>query len=160
MAETPQHTTTQAASGTKTTKREATQMNNEYEQQAQEFLNRTKTRMDIVPGAPKGYVSITGGNAYTVTLTNLNHTYTFGYSGSIHDKRLGRSPTQYDVLATLTKYPQDQDIREFAEAYGYTLDDALTGRLQQNYYAVQDEYRNVTKLWPDKADMDELLEIA
>jgi hypothetical protein len=132
---------------------------NQYEQQTQEFLNRTKTRMDIVPGAPAGYASVTGGNAYTVTLTNLNHTYTFGFSGSISDKRANRCPTAYDVLAALTKYPHEFDIEEFAEDYGYTRNDVLSGRLQHDYYAIQDEYSNVEKLWPDDADMDELREI-
>jgi hypothetical protein len=134
-------------------------MNSIYEHQAQEFLNRTKTRMDITPQAPEDYVSLTGGNTYTVTLINLNHTYTFGYSGSINDKKLGRSPTQYDVLAALTKYPLDQDIGEFAEMYGYTLNDAITGRLWRAYYAVQNEYSNIQKLWPNYADLDELREI-
>lgn len=62
-------------------------------------------------------------------------------------------PTVYDILACLTKYDPGT-FKDFCADYGYS-DDSIKAR--DIYFAVQDEYSNVVRLFGDV--MDELQEI-
>ena len=62
-------------------------------------------------------------------------------------------PTVYDILACLTKYDPGT-FKAFCADYGYS-DDSIKAR--DIYFAVQDEYSNVVRMFGDV--MDELQEI-
>lgn len=63
-------------------------------------------------------------------------------------------PTEYDVLACLTKY-DPETFEDFCSVFGYDEDSRKAERI---YEAVKEEYQNVAMLWND-SEIEELQEI-
>ena len=63
-------------------------------------------------------------------------------------------PTEYDVLACLTKY-DPETFENFCGEFGYDED---SRKAEKTYHAVKDEYNNVAMLWNEE-EMEQLTEI-
>jgi hypothetical protein len=69
---------------------------------ADEFLTRNGIALQIVPGA-RGVCSWQpSGRGYRVTLSADGRAVSFDFWGSINDKRAGRDPSAYDILACVS----------------------------------------------------------
>lgn len=66
----------------------------------------------------------------------------------------GTPPTEYDVLACLTKYPVET-FEDFCGEFGYDTD---SRKAEKTYKAVLNEWQNVAMLWSDE-EIEELQEI-
>jgi len=127
-----------------------------YIKQAKQFLKDTNTTFKSkFYKYDKHFPSDTEKrNIYSITLRNSNHSYTFKFGQSINNTRTNTSPTEYDVLACLTKYNPDA-YEDFCNDYGYDIDEKSSKRI---YKAVCNEYENISKLW-DSEQIELLSEI-
>lgn len=88
---------------------------------------------------------------YKLQLTRGGKSYTFTFGQSIADG--DKTPTYYDVLASLTKY-DPYSFEDFCADYGYDYD---SRKAYNVYKAVQKEYAAVERLFGDV--MEDLQEI-
>lgn len=99
-------------------------------------------------------------NIYKVTIKRNGKQFTFDFTDSKHNTDNGKTPTEYDIMACLTKYDVGT-FEDFCNEFGYELyDEEYTGYNKKNYKtykAVVKEYKNVLKLFYDV--MDEFCEI-
>jgi hypothetical protein len=77
----------------------------------------------------------------------------FGTVGADHIKR-PISPSEYSVLACLTKYDVGS-FEDFCDEFGYDSDSKTADRV---YEAVKEEWLNVCRIWND-SEIEELAEI-
>lgn len=148
-----------------------------YEQQANDFLEKTGTsfKVKFLYSGPyfeddKDYRDI-----YSITLRRKDKVYNFKFGQSIAKSKSGikrrrieldnkgkwisamrlkhQAPTAYDVLACVTKYDPGT-FANFCDEYGFDTD---SRKAEKTYFAVQDEWVNINKLFSDV--MDELSEI-
>ena len=138
----------------------------EYEKQADDFLKKTGTTIDIK------YIGLTipehwgedekRHKTYEVTLFKDNLSYSFNFWDSIHNtKTLGAKPSEYDVLACLNVDYSD-DLKDFCDTFGYyLLTDSIKelARIKKVYEMVKKETENLKRLFSDK-ELDLLGEIA
>lgn len=94
------------------------------------------------------------GNHYLVTFSRNKKRINFHYHGSTNDKRLGKNPTTYDVIACLTKY-DPINFRIFCSTFGYD-DDSI--KANEIYKGVVAEWKKVSKFF-SQDELDELREI-
>lgn len=102
--------------------------NNEYEQQAREFLKMTGAKMTIsrerivdrFPGDEKR----TGCCwQYRVTIRRPGfRSYSFRFYDSVNNYCKDERPRAYDILACIEKYEPEADAWRFADEYGYTIE--------------------------------------
>mgnify|MGYP001244306717 CR=1 FL=1 len=150
---------------------------NEYEIQAEEFLTKTGTTFKaVLLGHFKQFPDDTEKrDVYEITLERKGKSYAFKFgqclakSGGKHEldrkqkyedacRKAGRwpsiegysrttaqKPTAFDVLACLEKY-DPETFEDFCTNYGYDTDSRSA---LQTYLAVQDEFKNVIKLFGD-----------
>lgn len=143
-----------------------------YEQQAQGFLDRTGTSIDIVFLRKGKYFpkDKEERDIYDVTLKRGEQEYSFTFGQSLaktkqdFDYKTGRKsqkrikPTAYDILVCLEKYETPADVWEFAREFGYTIDSRESlAEVEQTCLAVMNEYNNVMRLFGDV--IEELREI-
>jgi hypothetical protein len=126
-----------------------------YEKQAQDFLKRTKTTMDIKYLEHAKYFpgDTQARDIYQVTLRRHGNEYIFKFGQSIHDTKQKKTPTAYDILACLIGDEVDS-FEDFCDNYGYNPDSISAHGI---YLKVLDEWNNVNKLFGDV--LEELREI-
>jgi hypothetical protein len=134
----------------------------EYNQQAVDFLESTNTKIVFVDGAPDFYDYFNDGTYRYVSKVQLIQDgvkfkpFTFGHSLSQGSKR----PSEYDILACLTKYDPTQDIWEFAEEYGYKINSKKEfDGFSKIHEAVIKEWDMVSTLWNEE-ELEVLREIS
>ena len=126
---------------------------NQYEKQAKDFLKATETKFSYkligtVQGFPNDDRDQFNRYQFKVTLSNARHSFQFFFYGSHADWLDGvKTLTAYDVLSTITKYEPEEDLRQFASAFGYDWFKESTERI---YEAVKNEWENIRKLFNDK----------
>lgn len=135
----------------------------EYTERAEKFLKDTNTtvewkREDVVDRFP-GDDHRTGDRwHYIVTVRRGDLTHEFDFYGSINDYQKDRDPSNYDLLTCLGgDYPYD-DLGEFIDEYGYTIETKKDyDRINTIYENVKKNYAKVQELWGDV--MEQLEEI-
>ena len=135
----------------------------EYDEQAKKFLEDTNSTIkwkkhEIVDRFP-GENHFTGNRwHYIVTVRRGDLTHEFDFYGSVNDYDRDKDPNDYDFLTCISgDYPYD-DLGEFCEEYGYTIDDRESfKRVSEIYENVKKNYAKVQELWGDV--MDQLQEI-
>ena len=155
-----------------------------YEKQATDFLEKTGATIEINFSHKGKHFEDDKEerNIYDVTIKRNGNEYSFKFGDSIANTREvdklkqragyeGRyatggerramqkyRPSAYDVLACIEKYEPEHDIFEFAKEFGYTIDSRADYRkVDRILEAVEDEYKNVVRLFGDV--MEELEEI-
>lgn len=135
----------------------------EYDVKAKEFLKKYGAKMTISHvfdewgGYRKG--KITDGWLYRVRIDRNGKTWSFDFSDSLHNRLRNKRPTPYDVLACIEKYEPYGDVWDFANEYGYKINDRKSYKETERIFkAVYKEYRNVIRMFGDC--IDELCEIS
>lgn len=100
----------------------------EYHRQAIAFLQESGTdmtihRVGVVRGFPFDCRDKSPHVKYHVTLKRGDHFYDFPFYDSTHNYMRNLRPTSYDVLACLQSYPVEEDMWDFANEFGYEIDD-------------------------------------
>lgn len=118
----------------------------DYQQQAINFLNATKTEMEFKKIGHDFYFPDDKEERDIWRITLLQRTYpikkySFRFGQSIANK--GKKPTEYDVLACLTKY-DPETFENFCSNYGYDMD---SRKAEKTYMAVQEEWTNLCRLF-------------
>jgi hypothetical protein len=142
---------------------------NIYTEQAEEFLNKTQTKMSI-SFSHKGkhfQDDKEERNVYVIKLQNDKHTFVFNYGDSINNtKRLENAqnlkekteykPTKYDVLACLN-VDYSEDFEDFCSNFGYEendFDNKKNNFINESafviYKAVQKETENLKLLFSEE----------
>ncbi len=128
----------------------------EYDKQAISFLRKSETTFSIMFNRKGNYFDTDEQerNIYTVTLQNKIAVYSFTFGSSINDTKNNIIPSEYDVLACLTKYDPGT-FADFCSEYGYDED---SRKAEKTYKSVKDEWLNVCALFSDE-ELSELQEI-
>lgn len=135
----------------------------DYEQQAEDFLRATGTRISIRYLYTGGYFSDDEAprDVYEFTLTNTRGSYTGTFGDSIQNSRrtVKRCPSPYDILSTLVK-DDSEDFESWCDNYGYA-DEPLReyARILRIYQACVDQYRGLARLFSAE-QMDQLRKIS
>ncbi|MHA1541414.1 MAG: hypothetical protein ACTSQH_00385 [Candidatus Hodarchaeales archaeon] len=136
-----------------------------FEKQANDFLKKNnaiieirKSQIQLSPEWAKGGMH---GFKYSITIGRDGHRdYIFNFWGSINDRQKLIKPTNYDILACVTKH-EPEDFKEFCSCFGYDEIDEETGIVDQKNYSIYKsvikEWENVNRLFSDV--MDDLREI-
>lgn len=139
----------------------------DYTQQAQDFLTKHNATLEAKFSHCGPYFEgeKDSRDIYDITLKRNGHTYSFKFGQSL--ARTGRmsdyikgtkgqkriAPTEYDVLACLTKYEPESDTWEFAREFGYEINSRKDFNLvEKTCMAVIDEYKAVMRLFGDVID--------
>lgn len=125
-----------------------------YDQQAKDFLQKTGTSFHIAYKSHSRYFDEDKDcrDIYWITLKNSSHRYRFTFGQSIANA--GEAPSEYDVLACLTKYDPNS-FEDFCSDFGYDSD---SRRAEKTYKAVCKEWENITKLFTSE-EIEQLQEI-
>lgn len=126
----------------------------EYDQQAQNFLNNTDTKISI---KYSHYDTMPYWNdkqnrhMFKVTISRNKKRFTVTFGQSIADG--SKEPSYYSILACLTKFDPDT-FENFCDNFGYDTDSRQAYKV---YKAVVKEWENVERLFSDV--LEELQEI-
>lgn len=122
-------------------------MKTKYEQQANNFLKSTNTIIDVrYLKNGKHFESDTDvRDIYKITIKRGQSIFKFNFGQSINGTIKKQKPTNYDILACLTKYDVGA-LEDFCSEFGYDLDSKTT---KKTYNAVCKEFDNVCKMWTD-----------
>lgn len=137
---------------------------NEYEEKAEIFLKEAETKMTIwrcgtVNGFPFGAKDRYPHFKYKITLKRQGKQYTFSFYDCYDNYLSDGRPSKYDVLSTLVSFPVDEDVNDFASAFGYSMDDLDSRqRTKKTHKACLEQYRRLHDLFGDEL-MDKLAEI-
>lgn len=91
---------------------------------------------------------ISNSSMFINTINDIKALKRFGFL------KEGTSPTEYDILACLTKY-DPETFENFCDEFGYDTDSKSA---EKTYNAVVNEYKNVAMLWND-SEIEQLAEI-
>ena len=120
---------------------------NEYDKQAENFLNDTGTefKAKYLKNGLHFPDDKDERDIYNITLTRKerNFKWTFKFGQSLHSSYFKTKPTAYDVLAGLIKCDLDT-FKEFCSSYGYDED---SRKAEKIYKAVVEEWNKITRLW-------------
>lgn len=136
----------------------------EYEVQANEFLKHSGTKMTIsrqgeVKGFPFDMHDSLWHYKYQVTLTRCKKQYRFQFYDSNYNWQNNKRPSRYDVLACVEKYEVPYDVQDFAQEYGYDIDDQQEyKRVKKIHQACKNQYDRLLDLFGEKL-MEQLREI-
>lgn len=137
---------------------------NNYEQQAQDFLNKTRATFKAKFIKNDFYFDddTEKRDIYRITLRRGRNKMVFNFGNSLNDSgfkvemdkkflkiHYPKAPTAYDVLACLQKY-EVGSFENFCDEFGYNVD---SKKAEKTYNAVLKEWQEVQKLWSD----DEIL---
>jgi len=134
----------------------------DYEKQANDFLRRTRVRLSsqlLGVTTNKSFKSGVGVN-YDFMITIEKFSYPtekteffdrFTFTNSVVNGT--KPPTNYDILACLTKYDVGT-LWDFIEEFGYTA----SKETEKIYHAVVKEFEMVKKFW-NSEEIEELQEI-
>lgn len=135
-------------------------MKTDYDKQAIDFLEKTKTKFSTrFLGHYKYFPDDKEArDVYEVTFARDGRPpfiSTFGQSikESSSAARKGKAPTAYDVIACLTKF-DPETFKDFCDSFGYDED---SRKAEGIYFAVQKEWDGVRKTFGDV--LEELSEI-
>lgn len=136
---------------------------NEYERMAKEFLRNTGTKMSIShitkSTSEWSRSDMTRGWLYRVRIDRNHKSWSFNFSDSLSNYMNNERPTPYDILACIQKYPVDDDVWDFANEFGYEINDKESFKeVSKIHKAVQKEYNNVIRMFGDC--LEELQNIA
>lgn len=128
-----------------------------YEEQANDFCERTGTTISVKfihNGRYFPYDTVPR-DVYGVVIDRKNFgrvSLSFGQSLANSDN--GKTtPTNYDILACLTKYEVENDVRDFAKEFGYPIENKADMReVSRTHKACIQEYNNVMRLFSDVID--------
>ena len=125
-----------------------------YEQKANEFLQKTNTTIQIEWfDYGKHFVNETQNrHIFKVIIKRGKKQFSLKYGQSLY--KGANEPTNYDILSCLQKY-EVGTFEEFCKAYGYFEDLRASEKI---YNAVRKEFDNVCKIWSD-LEIEELQEI-
>ncbi len=132
---------------------------NDYQKQAQDFLDQTRTVVMVAYDRKGRYFpdDTESRDIYNITLARGERSYTFRFGQSIaHTKGNGdtQEPTAYDVLACLTKYDPG-DFENFCAELGYDEDSRTAEAVHR---AVKAEFAELCRLYSD-AELELMAEI-
>ena len=128
-------------------------MKTKYQEQAEKFLEQSGTSMDIVRvGVVRGFPFDKRDRnphiKYSVTMRRGNLSYTFPFYDSVKNYKVGASPTEYDILACVTKYPVDPNVWVFAKEFGYTIDSEESFNYVLGIHqSLFEQYRRLTRMF-------------
>jgi len=146
--------------------------NDEYEEQAKQFLKNTGTEFSFKFLRNGLYFEDDkdARDIYEITLKRGDRSFIFSFGQSIacsgrfivYDNGIKRSntkilktgiqcirnkefrePTAYDILACITKYPVEE-FKDFCKEYGYDSD---SRKAEKIFNAVKNEYENLERLF-------------
>lgn len=134
----------------------------EYEKQAEEFLEKTNTIMKIefLRHGKHFQDDKRSRDTYEITLKNEKHIYKFNFgqslinSGTLSNNFKKQKPTNYDVLSCLN-VDCSGDFEYFCREFGYNEDSVKARAI---YRSVQGESNNLYKLF-DHKEIEQLSEI-
>ncbi len=131
-----------------------------YEKQASDFMTKVGATMTIkTVGKQKYFHSDTKPRiVYDVTIRRGDRPMTFLFGDSYANTEKNAWPTEYSILACLTKYEPPETVDDFIKEYGYKISnysDAL--RAKDTFDAVWREWTKVLYVFGDV--LDELREI-
>lgn len=139
---------------------------NEYIKQAQDFCKKYNVIIEITYKCTDKYFvdDKEKRDIYNVTIIRKNKKYDFAFGDSIANTQknskkdnLKIKPSEYDILATLTKYDIG-DFDDFCSEFGYEFKTEKEYiKIKQLYFDVKEEYKNVINLFNDC--LDDLSEI-
>jgi len=123
----------------------------EYEQQAQDFLQRNGITFKAVFKGDKCPLwdddKHIHGDRYLITFTRTltKKRFSLSFWNSLHDKENGIQPTPYDVLASITKYDPG-NFADFCNEYGYDEDSC---KAYTTFNAVLKEWQKVSTFFTE-----------
>ena len=135
---------------------------NMYENQAKDFLKNANATMKIKYHDTT--INETWGdkdyrNVYKATIKTPNGQMTITFWDSIYNTNNGIEPTEYDILACLTKYDVGT-IDDFVLEFGYEVNSwGDVKRIEKIYKGCKKEYRNICRIFTDE-QIEALCEIA
>lgn len=133
-----------------------------YQKMAVDFLKRTGTECEIVFSRCGKYFEedVEARNIYDVTFTRvvdgIEKEFTVEFGDSVINTKEENVPTEYDVLACLTKYDIG-NIDDFCDEFGYRSSWMKVSKIIKIYEDVKKEWEMVQMLFGDV--LDELREI-
>lgn len=142
-----------------------------YATEAREFLERNGIEMRIVfknRQANRNWNETVLRNRYTVYIrnTNTNEAMRVIFWASVYDTQNNITPSEYDILACLTKYDPG-DYEEFCSEFGYEPEiENEFGRLVRNAKAYRiwraccDEWEKVQRVFGESETLEELRDIS
>lgn len=134
-------------------------MENDYQKQAEDFLIKASANItiELAPNQKAPLWAKDGQNyglMYNITIHRTNcKDYSFNFWNSITAKAENRKPTDYDILACLTKYDPGF-FEDFCSEYGYNEDSRTAER---TFLAVIKEWKETSRMFGDL--LEELQEI-
>jgi hypothetical protein len=123
---------------------------NEYEKQANDFLDKTQTELTIEFSHHGKHFDddMHTRDIYTITLKRGGREYAFNFGQSLAKKKV--KPTNYDVLACLNGYSPGT-FEYFCGDYGYNPDSI---KAKKTYDLVVNEWFNLEAMYAsDELDM-------
>lgn len=136
----------------------------EYEIQANEFLKKAEAKMHIsragvVKGFPFDEHDTLWHYRYLITISRKGKQYRFTFYDSFNNWKYNQRPTRYDVLASVEKYRQPDNVEDFAIEYGYPMDEPEQYKLVKKIWeGCRKQYERLLDLFGDEL-MEELREI-
>ena len=133
------------------------------DKQVTEFLILTGTVIEfefrgVVDGFPFDETDNLPHNHFKVRLIRGDKQYRFDFYDSYSNFRSGKSPSQYDVLASLEKYDVG-DMADFVDEFGYVIKDRKSFlKVEKIWHACKSQYRELTNMYTPE-EMDRLREI-
>ena len=135
-----------------------TEMINEYEKQADDFLVKHKIGFKAVFKDDKRPLWCDGGcmhgKRHLVTFKRNGGRFSLSFWNSFNDAMKGKEVTAYDVLASVQKY----DIGSFAEFCGSFGYDVLSRKSLKIYKLVVKEWEKISNFFTSE-ELEELQEI-
>ena len=138
---------------------------NEYDQQAQDFLAATGSKMTVTFKAYDYYFAgeKEARNIFSINIKNKNGSWTFEFGDSISNTEKYRAatanqkkyaPTPYSILACLN-LNYSEDFEDFCSEYGYDTDSRAAYKI---YKAVLKESANIKRMFNEE-EIEQLSEI-
>jgi hypothetical protein len=117
-----------------------------YDDQAQKFLAKTGATIEtkLLGSMPCFDDDKENRDVYMVTIKRDKKTWSFRFGQSIADSGISK-PSDYDILAAITK-SDPGTFADFCNDFGYDTD---SRRAEKTYFAVQDEWSNVQRMFGD-----------
>lgn len=118
-------------------------MKTDYEQQAEDFLAKTSTRMEVQPAGKRKYFPDDEKEraVFTITLIRQNGSYSFEFGQSIAAG--SKKPRAYDVLACIEK-SDPGTFEDWCSGFGYSTD---SRKALETYLHCQNQYASLSRLF-------------
>ena len=133
-------------------------MKTNYDKQATDFLEKTGCKMTITYKENRRYFlgDKETRDVYEVKIKRGRRVWKFEFGNSLYDSQFPnrKAPSEYSILACLTKY-DPESFENFCNEFGY---DKYSRTAERTYNAVVKEWQNVCMIWTDD-ETEELREI-